>query len=448
MKDNKKGILIVVGILAVLLIILALLHGCNKKEQPKKSTPKKDTVEVVENTPVEEKEDYAEEVQVVKVTPLVAKASTEQILTLTLVGEDTIYVDGNAAFNDPGAFASDTVDGTISSKISVKTYLVAADGTKTEVQAVDTTMGGATFLIEYSVSNSAGVTKTITRKVIINDIKNVDIAINGAPTVNLNLGDAYVDSGITAIETINGVDNVLTPTITYKRVNGQGQQVDVNNFDTNIAGTYYEYYTVVSSDGANYIIARNIIITDVTDPTITLTDTMVKNGTYTIQIGEDADIPATYTVTDDDASFVADDTTVAVVIKDSTDTEVTAIDNTIVGSYTVTITATDPSGNDATETYTLKVAPIIDVTIGDTIQQTWQNVDYRSVTVNSIVDGTNNGANVISNYTVQRWSASRNRYENTTNPFNGYRGTEKIRLINNSDNTIYYDLELTLEGLN
>ena len=452
MKDNKKGIILVVAILAVLLVILALLHGCNKKEEPK-ATPKKDTVEVVENPTIEDKEEYVEAVQPIKATPVVAKTSTEQVLTLTLVGEDTIYVDGNSVYNDQGAFASDTVDGTITSSITSKIYLVTNNQgveEKTEVATVDTSIGGATYIVEYSVTNSAGETKTITRKVIINDIKSIDVSINGLPTVNLNIGDQYQDDGITAVETINGVANNLNPTITYKKDNGQGSQV-ATDFNANIAGTYYEYYTVVSSDGTNYAIIRTIIITDVTAPTITLTDTMVKEGTYTIQVGEDADIPATYTVTDDDESFVADDNTVTVVIKDSTDAVVDAIDNTVVGSYIVEITATDYAGNESSATYTLKVAPIINYTIGD-IQQTWQGVDYRNVTFDSIIDGTNGGANVINNYNTQRWSASANNgqggWVNINNPYMAYRGTEKIRLISKTDANVFYVVELELEGLN
>ena len=427
MKDNKKSIFLVVGILVVLLIILALLHGCTKKEEPKKKTvePKKDVIEVVEDT-TEDDGGFYEEVQAVKVTPLVATASEEQILTLTLSGADRIEVDGCDSsqcpeFTDPGAFASDTVDGTISN-IVTKIYLVTTDPdgneVKTEVDKVDPSNGGATYIIEYTATNSAGQSKTVTRTVVIKDIKNVDLILNGAKTKTVTIADSnYSDEGVTAIETINGVDYILVPNVVI--TNDQNVEVSENEM-LNAAGDYVITYTVTNSDGIKLNTTRNVTIEDNDGPVITLNEELVKDGVYTVKIGETADIASTYTVEDKDSRFdAANDTTVT--ITDIQGATVPSIDTTTLANYTVTIDATDPSGNDATTTtYTVKVVPNITVSFSDLKQETYQGnqVDYKEVTVSSIVDGTNNGANVLDNYNIERWSASRNRYEAVSgNPF-------------------------------
>ena len=219
----------------------------------------------------------------------------------------------------------------------------------------------------------------------------------------------------------------------------------------NAAGDYVITYTVTNSDGIKLNTTRNVTIEDNDGPVITLNEELVKDGVYTVKIGETADIASTYTVEDKDSRFdAANDTTVT--ITDIQGATVPSIDTTTLANYTVTIDATDPSGNDATTTtYTVKVVPNITVSFSDLKQETYQGnqVDYKEVTVSSIVDGTNNGANVLDNYNIERWSASRNRYEAVSgNPFKAYRGTEKLRLVNKNDRNIYYDLELEITELN
>ncbi len=80
-------------------------------------------------------------------------STTSQAPTISLVGESTIYLEVGDTFTDPGASASDNVDGDLTSSIT-------SSGT------VDTATEG-TYTIVYSVSDAAGNIASVSRTVIV-----------------------------------------------------------------------------------------------------------------------------------------------------------------------------------------------------------------------------------------------------------------------------------------
>ena len=171
------------------------------------------------------------------------------------IGSSTINLEVGDTFTDPGATAIDDFQGDITSSIT-------SSGT------VDTSLAG-TYTIEYSVSDTAGNSASVTRTVIINippDITAPVITLTGSSTINLNLGATFTDPGATATDNVNGN---ITSSITAAGL-----------VDTSLAGTYAIVYSVSDSDGNSTSVTRIVVIEippDTTAPVITLTDPSAIN---------------------------------------------------------------------------------------------------------------------------------------------------------------------------
>ena len=152
-----------------------------------------------------------------------------------------------------------------------------------------------------------------------------------APVITLTGGDvtvvegaAYVDPGVICMDTRDGELAVTTS----------------GNVNINTVGTYTLTYTCTDTSGNEATTAtRTVTVTDGTPPTITLTDT----SPVTVRLGAD------YT----DAGATCSDPVDGVL--DVTNNATEAVDTQSRGSYTVTYTCTDTSGNEATATRTVVV---------------------------------------------------------------------------------------------
>jgi len=130
-------------------------------------------------------------------------------------------------YTDPGATASDNIDGDITNSI-----VVAGD-------AVNTTVAG-TYIVTYDVSDAAGnpatqVTRTVTVIASTLDTSAPVITLLGANSLNLTVGDTYTDPGATALDNIDG--NITSSIV-----------VGGDTVNTAVAGTYVVTYDV--SDAA------------------------------------------------------------------------------------------------------------------------------------------------------------------------------------------------------
>ena len=145
---------------------------------------------------------------------------------ITLLGETTINIMVGGTFTDPGATATDIVDGDLTANI-----VVAGD-------VVDVNTAG-TYVITYNVSDDAGNAATErTRTVIVAaDIVKPVITLTGSATINLMVGDTYTDEGATATDLVDG-------DITANIVVVGDDAVDVNT-----AGTYTITYNVSDAAG-------------------------------------------------------------------------------------------------------------------------------------------------------------------------------------------------------
>jgi endoglucanase Acf2 len=155
--------------------------------------------------------------------PPAAVDTTPPVVTLN--GPATINHEQGTTFQDPGATASDNVDGTL---------------TVTVTGSVGNEAG--TYTLTYSATDSAGNSTSVSRTVIVEDTTPPVITLIGDSTIELSLGDDFTDPGATATDTVDGsITVIVTGTV-----------------DTNVAGNYSLTYSAIDSAGNSTSISRAI----------------------------------------------------------------------------------------------------------------------------------------------------------------------------------------------
>jgi len=193
---------------------------------------------------------------------------------ISLVGSSTIYIGVGDNFTDPGATASDNIDGDLTSSIT-------SSGT------VNTATEG-TYTIVYSVTDAAGNIASVSRKVIVSLDLPPTITLIGSSTINLTVGDTFTDPGVTATD---DVDGDVTLSITASGI-----------VDTSTAGTYVITYSVTDTAGNTTEVIRTISVSAGNSSSDKI---YFENNTCKCpqaNVGDTADINGvTYTAVDDNS---------------------------------------------------------------------------------------------------------------------------------------------------
>ncbi len=175
--------------------------------------------------------------------------------TIGLIGGSKIKVRYGSSYIDPGYTAMDEIDGDLTSQVKVT-------GT------VDTSREGS-YEVIYQVKNSLGYETTKTRIVEVY-IPSPVITIRGANPAKVRVTSTYNDAGATALDEIDGD---LTNKITV-----------ISNINTMVEGTYEVVYHVTNSLGKTTTATR-IVQTYAEMPVITLKGDnptiLYKGATYT-----------------------------------------------------------------------------------------------------------------------------------------------------------------------
>ena len=235
---------------------------------------------------------------------------------ITLAGSASVNHEQGTSYTDLGATASDTVGGTMS---------VTATG------AVDTETAG-TYILTYTVTDSAGNTAiTVTRTVTVINTSIDDMYLVGASTEYHEQGTEYVDEGVVATDAVDGVLDVVT----------------TGDVDSNIAGTYTLTFTATDNAGNERVLTRTVIVSDTLAPDIVfqlpsaLEASADENGEWVLSDASRAYILGALSAVDtvDGSVPITDD-----------------MPSTFpLGATTVSITATDATGNIASFFFTLTV---------------------------------------------------------------------------------------------
>ena len=112
---------------------------------------------------------------------------------ITLIGPSTVRHEQGTSFTDPGATATDDVDGPVP---------VTVSGTVGDA--------AGTYVLEYTASDAAGNSARSTRSVIVADTTPPTLRLIGPSTVLLTVGTAWVDPGATATDVVDGPVPVVT----------------------------------------------------------------------------------------------------------------------------------------------------------------------------------------------------------------------------------------------
>ncbi len=147
------------------------------------------------------------------------------------------------------------------------------------------------------------------------------ITLNGSNPDSVELGNTYSDPGATAFDEFHGETPVTSS----------------SDVDTSTVGSYTITYTATDLDGNTATASRTVNVVDTTAPVVTVTG----DNPATVELG------GTYT----DAGATATDASGTVTVVTSGDT----VDPDTLGTYTITYTSTDASGNSGTASRTVNV---------------------------------------------------------------------------------------------
>jgi len=107
------------------------------------------------------------------------------------------------------------------------------------------------------------------------------ITLNGSPTININVGDSYVDTGAIAFDNINGdiTSNIIV----------------VNPVNINIVGTYHITYNISdSSNNTAQQVTRTVIVNPVPQPPVAISNASATLGSAIVQSNNTVGYNATY----------------------------------------------------------------------------------------------------------------------------------------------------------
>ena len=240
----------------------------------------------------------------VPVTRTVTVADTSGPV-IVLNGTAVMSVECGSTFTDPRAVASDVCEGDVSRFLTVQ-------GT------VNSAVVGV-YTLTYSAHDSKGFNAApVTRMVTVADTTRPVITLNGSASVTILCGDGYTELGASALDACAGD---LSSAVTVS-----------GTVNTSMAGDYLVTYNVADPSGNHAVqVTRTVHVTDNVPPVIALNG----DSTITLECG------ATFT----DPGAVATDACEGDVSRFLTVQG--TVNTTVAGTYTLTYSAHDSSGNQA-----------------------------------------------------------------------------------------------------
>ncbi|MGC8844308.1 MAG: immunoglobulin-like domain-containing protein [Candidatus Hydrogenedens sp.] len=255
------------------------------------------------------------------------------------LNQEEMTIECNGIFTDPGATALDKCEGGIPLVLTAATiYEVDAIYGDKEVEAIDTSAVGKTYKVRYVATDNSENRSEADMLVNIIDTTSPVITLN-QEEMTIECNDVFTDPGATAIDSCGSVTQVLTAAAIYDALT----MYQVYTIDTSSAGKGYVVRYVAEDDSGNKSSKdMPVKIVDTTKPVITLL------GENTISV----ECKSNFT----DPGATASDTC---------DTQVTVsvtgtVDTNVIGSYTITYTAADASGNSATPV--IRTVNVVDTT--------------------------------------------------------------------------------------
>ncbi|MDB4432566.1 DUF5011 domain-containing protein [Akkermansiaceae bacterium] len=168
---------------------------------------------------------------------------------ITLTGSASVTIEAGAEYTDPGATASDTVDGAIQVEVDNK---------------VNSQVPGS-YLVSFTATDAAGnAAAEVTRAVIVEDTSPPVVTLIGSASVTIEAGSEYADAGATAFDTVDGTISVVVD----NKVNAQ------------VPGSYLVSFTATDAAGnAAVEVTRTVIVEETnTLPLVVTSISTAANG--------------------------------------------------------------------------------------------------------------------------------------------------------------------------
>ena len=204
----------------------------------------------------------------------------DAVRTVTIVDKiaPVINVPENTSINIDQVDSFDLLDGVTVTDNSGEQINVIASGSLSRI--------AGSYIITYSATDSSGNMGTATRVINVIDEEAPVITLNGNSTINLLVGETYIEQGATAVD---DADGDLTSSI-----------VITSNVNTAVRGTYYVTYTVVDSSGNESNATRTVVVDrePLINPSIVPSTTEPTTGSITVTIiyNNSLNIPRTYKI--------------------------------------------------------------------------------------------------------------------------------------------------------
>ena len=213
------------------------------------------------------------------------------------------------------------------------------------------------YTITYTSTDASSNTGTATRTVTVVDTTKPVVTVTGDNPATVELAGTYEDAGATATDASGDVTVVTTGTV-----------------DTTKVGVYTITYTSTDASGNAGTATRTVNVVDTTAPVVTVTG----SATVTHELGD------TYTDAGATATDASGDVTVVTSGESYLDQAGSEfVDVGIVGTYTITYTSTDASGNAGTATRTVNVvdttAPVFTSSPNFEVLEGITNIGYVTV---------------------------------------------------------------------
>ncbi|SHO80376.1 Fimh-like protein [hydrothermal vent metagenome] len=223
--------------------------------------------------------------------------------TITLIGESNITIEALNEYIDEGV-ETDDENATIIKQGDVNSSKVG------------------TYIITYRAVDSSNNSSEANRTVIVVDTINPTITLNGNSAISITRGSTYNEQG--AVATDNLDDNLSVEII--------------GEVNTNSNGTYTLIYSTKDSSNNEANTTRSIRVYTPAPPPDTTPPVITINGDNPVTIYKDSSYS--------DAGATTNEGSIS---------KSGSVDSSTIGSYSITYSATDSSGNSATKTRTVRV---------------------------------------------------------------------------------------------
>lgn len=227
---------------------------------------------------------------------------------ITILGHNPLSIWQNDPFEDPGATATDNVDGDLTASIVV-------------TGEVDNTTAGR-YDLTYTVTDAAGNEAVKTRAVFVTaDTSKPSLELLGDSEITIFVGDDFVDPGARSIDNRDG--------------NISDKVIVTGTVDTGSAGTYELTYNVSDAAGntATPVTRTVTVVADTEAPVITITG----SDTITLSLGQTYNEPGANAIDNKDGDISAN-----IIIENNIEADVP-------GTYEVSYNVSDSAGNSAEE---------------------------------------------------------------------------------------------------